>query len=201
MLFNRILPIVSVMLVSFVLTLAYGYWRQRPAPAAAATATAPSPVSRDGVPMIERAAPPGTIGAENGSAPPARPVTAAKDDTQQKPKARQIVVPPRNVDGPTMPVVFSISSRVVNEAEDVPGVAQAGSRRILEGVVYNSSDQNLQLTITEQNPETLDISQTQVLVLAGVQQRFGADDGLKMASGAEVTLHSDPYRDQSQRVP
>ena len=197
--FNRIVPIVSVMLVSFVLTLGYGYWRQRQE--SPPTPTAPGRASRSEVPMTERAAPAATIGADNGSAQPARLATPAKDETQPKPKSREFMVPPRNEDGPPMPVVFSISSRVVNDAADSAGAAQVGSRRILEGVVYNTSDQNLQLTVTEQNPETLDISQTQLLVLRGVQQRFGSDDGLKMASGAEITLHSDPYRDQSQRVP
>lgn len=100
-----------------------------------------------------------------------------------------------------LPVIFSIVSRDVYGAEETPdGSMQNVTNKVTEVLLVNSSDQRLNITATEVDSDH-GISQAQISIAEGAQRRIGVNQGLKMASGAEITLRSNPYRDLKQQVP
>jgi hypothetical protein len=124
---------------------------------------------------------------------PERPPAAA-------PKAQE--APPSNYDGPVLPIVFAFSDRYVYTAEDNDeGNPVNVSKRVKEGIISNSSDKPLAITMTEVNIATQETSQTQIVLGAGTQKHFGTDLGLKMISGDQMTLRSPSYRDLVQQIP
>jgi hypothetical protein len=70
-----------------------------------------------------------------------------------------------------------------------------------EGRVVNTSGEPLIIEVRVLSASTHYTTQAQVSVGAKVQTRFGIDDGLDMQSGDQVTLRSDPFRDQTVQIP
>jgi hypothetical protein len=135
----------------------------------------------------------------------AQPIEAASRKVQERataapPKAQE--APPSNYDGPMLPIVFAFSERYVYTTEDNDeGNPVNVSKRVKEGIISNTSDKPLAITATEVNIATQETSQTQIVLGAGTQKHFGADLGLKMISGDQMTLRSLSYRDLVQQIP
>jgi hypothetical protein len=192
----RALPIVIAMLVSFALTIAYEYWQHRTDSMVSMAPIAPPADERPTAPPRYSAL------AGNDGRPTAHMRTMApRIPVDAQPSAAAISAPPSNDDGPMLPVIFSIVSRDVYGAEETPdGSMQNVTNKVTEVLLVNSSDQRLNITATEVDSDH-GISQAQISIAEGAQRRIGVNQGLKMASGAEITLRSNPYRDLKQQVP
>ena len=129
-----------------------------------------------------------------------RPVEHANDRPPPADQAEE--TPPSNYDGPDLPVVFAFSERSVYTTEEgADGKMVNVSKRVKEGIIFNSSDKALTITATEVNIATQETLQTQFVLNAGTQRHFGSEQGLKMISGDQMTLRSATYRDSVQQIP
>jgi hypothetical protein len=135
----------------------------------------------------------------------AKPTAArpAEQPSDRPPPAHQAPeTPPSNYDGPDLPIVFAFSERSVYTTEEgADGKMVNVSKRVKEGIIFNSSDKPLNITATEVNIATQETSQTQFVLSGGTQRHFGAEQGLKMLSGDQMTLRSAAYKDSVQQVP
>lgn len=105
-------------------------------------------------------------------------------------------------DGPELPVIFTVATRRVYTTEDgSDGEPVNVTKNVTEGVVINSSDGPLTITVTEVNGQTHEKSQAQIVLAQNMQKRFGADQGLSMLSGDEITLRNPSYQELTRQVP
>jgi hypothetical protein len=130
----------------------------------------------------------------------AQPVEPVHDQPASSIQVQE--TPPSIYDGPDLPVVFAFSERSDYTAEENDqGDLINVSKRVKEGIITNSSDKPLTIIAIEVNIPTQDTSQTQFVLGGGAQKHFGADQGLKMISGDQMTLRSPSFKDLVQPIP
>jgi hypothetical protein len=165
------------------------YWSQKNA------APAPAPVASTSPPTPAPVAPsiPELLVAQ-------LPIERVRDRPASSTQARE--TPPSNYDGPDLPIIFAFSERsAYTTEENDEGNMINVTKRVKEGIITNSSDKPLIITAIEVNIPTQDTSQTQFVLSGGAQKHFGADNGLKMISGDQMTLRSPSYKDFVQPIP
>jgi hypothetical protein len=182
------LSIVLTMIASFTLAFAYLYrqrsvvpWVPEPQRAViAAPVPAPGEKIAQSVPAVSRNT---VISQEKG------PIHAA-------PAAE--VTPPGSAEDPPLPVIFSVSTKPVTINDD-----EGPSRREIQpdGILLNSSDKRIALTVVEVNLPTMETTQAQLVLQPNGAMHFGRDWGLKMVSGDQLTLRAAGYQDLTKTIP
>jgi hypothetical protein len=71
----------------------------------------------------------------------------------------------------------------------------------IQGSIINKSNTQLVIDAVIFDPKTRETSKVQLDVAPYSGRPFGADDGLDMQSGDQITLRSAPYRDKLARIP
>jgi hypothetical protein len=131
---------------------------------------------------------------------PSDPVLATEPTVS--PRAVRSDIPENDYDAPELPIVFAFSTRFVYTTEEnEEGNLVNASKQVKEGIVSNSSDKPLVITVTEVNIPTQETSQGQLVIGGGAQLHFGTDQGLKMISGDQITLHSPSHKDFIRIIP
>jgi hypothetical protein len=184
------LHITLTLLVGVAIACGVLYWSGRnaaPAPLAS-TSSSPAPL------------PEAPVALSTPSPVVAQPVARERERPAARTQAQE--TPAGNYDGPDLPVIFAFSERSLYTAEENDrGDLVNVSKRVKEGIITNSSDKPLTITAIEVNIPTQDSWQTQFVLSAGAQKHFGADQGLKMASGDQMTLRSPSFKDLVQSIP
>ena len=182
--------IVAAMTAAFAVTFALLWWQRRhqePPPVAAMPSA----------PATRIATPPQMQVRTHEAAPLPAPVVP-------RPSAPPpIEVPPSNTDGPPMPVLFNIVSRLiqVRQDEESDEGVHAVTKKVNEAIVSNSSGELLVVTASEVKPTTRETFVAQFTLPPGGQMYLGSDQGLQMLSGDELTLRSPRYQDVAQEIP
>jgi hypothetical protein len=187
---RRDLSIVLTMIASFSVAFAYLYCqrivgqrtpeRQRVVIAASRPVVAESGKISQAVPAVSRNA---AVSQEKGQV---RAVPAAE------------VTPPGGADDAPLPVIFSVGTKPVVINDD-----EGPSRREIQpdGILLNSSDKRIALTVIEVNLPTMETTEAQLVLQPSGAMHFGKDWGLKMASGDQLTLRAAGYQELTQTVP
>ena len=163
--------ITLTIIVTFAVSFAFLYWKQsaRQRPILAAPVAMRQAEHPQRTPSL-----PGTEPARAEAAAPARPAQPTPEPTS-------------DVGGPALPVLYKISERTVRTGDaDSPGE----TARVGEVQLANSSDQPLFITVIDVNLPTMETSQTQIMLGPNAEAQVGADNGLKMQSGDQITLRS-----------
>lgn len=103
-------------------------------------------------------------------------------------------------DKPEMPVMFTLVKTTVYVDDENRAGAKI-SQDAYEGIVFNTSENTLDFTVTEVNLPTMEKSESQFTLAKGNQRHFGIAQGLKMLSGDQITLRSQAYRDIAKIIP
>ena len=182
------LSIALTMAASFTLAFAYLY-RQRIVEQRAPerqSVVIPAPVA---VP-VARAAPPVAAARQNAVIPQARVQIPAVPTAQ--------VPPPGRIDDPPLPVIFTVGIKpvMINDDEGPPRWEHQP-----DGILLNSSDKRMAITIIEVNLPTMETTQAQLVLQPNGMMHFGRDWGLKMVSGDQLTLRVAGYQDLTQTIP
>jgi hypothetical protein len=167
--------ILLTMIVSFAVSFAFLYWKQesRRMPAPAPPGAAP-PVASPIVPAPTIARAP--------QAPAVARIT-------QKPAP-----PVETFEGPPLPVMFNVTQQNGEEsAGELAGIAEVH--------IKNSSDGPLAVTVLDENQSTRHTSQAHVLLAPNGETSIGAEDGLNMQSGDQVTVRSSGFSVLTATVP
>jgi hypothetical protein len=184
------------MAVTFSLVFAY-QWSQRrrtELPTVARVLQAPAPVFRPPTMAPPQAQPPSVAAVPESLSSPKRPEGAPAPPPED--------IPPKNDDGPEMPLVFeAVHNTVYVKEEDADGTSHHVNKEVSEGIIVNESDQSFNITAIEVNLSTLETSKAGFLLAKGAQKHFGIDDGLKMQSGDQLTLRSAGFRDMTRTIP
>jgi hypothetical protein len=187
--------IALTMAVTFSLVFAY-QWSQR-----RRTQLPPAPsVLQTSGPMLRAAAtaPPQAQLPHLAAVP--EPISSPKR-SGSAPAAPPEDIPPKNDDGPEMPLVFAaVPSTLYAKEEGPDGITRHVNKEINEGIVMNESDQSFNITAVEVNLATMETSTASFLLAKGAQKHFGIDDGLKMQSGDQLTLRSAGFRDMTRTI-
>lgn len=181
------LYIALTMIVSFTLTFAYLYRprimaQRMPERQRAALAPAPAPNEKvaQSVPAVSRNS------------------AAAQTNVQVHAAPAAEETPPGGMDDQPLPVIFSVATKpiVINDDE-------GPSRREIQpdGILLNSSDKRIALTIVEVNLPTMQTTQAQLVLQANGAMHFGRDRGLKMVSGDQLTLRAAGYQEITKTIP
>jgi hypothetical protein len=184
------------MAVTFSLVFAY-QWSQRrrtELPSVARALPPPAPVFRAPATAPLQAPLPSVAAVPESLSSPKRP--------QGVPASPSEDIPPKNYDGPEMPLVFAaVPNTVYVKEEDADGTTRHVNKEVNEGIVMNESDKSFNITAVEVNFATMETSTAGFLLAKGAQKHFGIDDGLKMQSGDQLTLRSAGYRDMTRTIP
>ena len=108
------------------------------------------------------------------------------------------VTPPGGADDAPLPVIFSVATKPVTINDD-----EGPSRREIQpdGILLNSSDKRIALTVVEVNLPTMETTQAQLVLQPNGAMHFGRDWGLKMVSGDQLTLRAAGYQDLTKTIP
>jgi hypothetical protein len=179
--------IIATMVLSFSVSFAFMWWQRKapelpPTTPLAARAVAHAPIA---APLL----PPSPPTDAPRAFPPAVKDTAAPPPNQ---------APARNDFAPELPVIFGIIKKSVYSAEED---GTGNSTKVNEGIVSNTSDKSLTLAVTEVNIPTQETTAAEVVVPRGTQKHFGAELGLKMLSGDQLTLRNPAYQDLTRQIP
>jgi len=184
------LSIVLTMIASFTLAFAYLYWqhtvgRQAPERQVAVIA-APVPVPMPGENPARSTLPPAHTTIISQDKSPLRTAPAAEE------------TPAGSADDQPLPVIFTVGTRpfVINDDE-------GPSRREIQpdGILLNSSDKRIALTVVEVNLPTMETTEAQLVLQPNGAMHFGRDWGLKMVSGDQLTLRAAGYQGLTQTIP
>jgi hypothetical protein len=182
------LHITLTLLVGVAVACGVLYWSGRNAAPARVASTSSSPAPLPNAPVAPSI--PAVV----------QPIERVQDRPVSRIQAQE--TPPGNYDRPDLPVIFAFAERSLYVAEENDqGEMINVSKRVKEGVITNSSDKPLTITALEVNIPTQDTAQTQFVLSAGAQRHFGADQGLKMISGDQMTLRSPSFKDLVQPIP
>jgi hypothetical protein len=182
------LSIVLTMIASFTLAFVYLY-RQRivgpQGPERQSTAiAAPVPVPRERI----------------GSSMPAvsRNTIIPQEKGQVHAAPAVEVTPAGSADDPPLPIIFGVGTKPVTINDD-----EGPSRREIQpdGLLLNSSDKRIALTVVEVNLPTMETTQAQLVLQPNGAMHFGRDWGLKMVSGDQLTLRATGYQDLTKTIP
>jgi hypothetical protein len=103
-------------------------------------------------------------------------------------------------EGEEIPVVFGII-RKVSLFRDRTTNFESVRREVNEGIVSADPGKTLTVTVIETDMQTQEAMRTTFELAKGAQRHFGAQDGLNMASGDQLRLHSPPYLDLVRTIP
>jgi hypothetical protein len=189
----KTLPLFLTVAITF--TIAFSImWRQRQTPQVPVVAAVPERATNadSPVPRPVRQSMTAMQGWQASPAPTTRSRSAPDSGVAED--------PPSNFDAPELPVMFNIirTSTYVND-DNHEGVKI--SKDVNEGIIFNSSEAALNITVTEVNLPTMESSQAQFTLAKGNQKHFGVAQGLQMMSGDQITLRSPSYRDITQPIP
>ncbi len=106
--------------------------------------------------------------------------------------------PSGGADDAPLPVIFSLNTKPVTINDD-----EGPSRREIQpdGILLNSSDKRIPLTVVEVNLPTMETTQAQLVLQPNGAMHFGRDWGLKMVSGDQLTLRAAGYQDLTKTIP
>ena len=106
--------------------------------------------------------------------------------------------PAGGVDDLPLPVLFSVGTKPVTINDD-----EGPSRREIQpdGILLNSSEKRIALTVVEVNLPTMETTQAQLVLQPNGAMHFGRDWGLKMVSGDQLTLRAAGYQDLTKTIP
>ena len=184
------LHITLTLLVGVAVACGVLYWSGRNAAPARVASTSSSPTPLPDAPVAPSMPKPLVV----------QPIEGVQNPPVSRIPAQE--TPPGNYDRPDLPVIFAFAERSLYVAEENDqGEMINVSKRVKEGVITNSSDKPLTITALEVNIPTQDTAQTQFVLSAGAQRHFGADQGLKMISGDQMTLRSPSFKDLVQPIP
>jgi hypothetical protein len=184
------LSIVLTMIASFVLAFAYLYGQrivgQRAPERQSAVIAAPIPVPVPG----ENTA--------RSTPPPAHTTIISKDKSPVRAAPAAEATPAGGVDDQPLPVIFTVGTRPVVINDD-----EGPSRREIQpdGILLNSSDKRIALTVVEVNLPTMETTEAQLVLQPNGAMHFGRDWGLKMVSGDQLTLRAAGYQGLTQTIP
>jgi hypothetical protein len=184
------LSIVLTMIASFTLAFAYLY-RQR-----IVGQRAPERQSAVIVAPI-----PGPVPGENTarSTPPlAHTTKISQDKSPVRAASAAEATPAGSADDQPLPVIFTVGTRPVVINDD-----EGPSRREIQpdGILLNSSDKRIALTVVEVNLPTMETTEAQLVLQPNGAMHFGKDWGLKMVSGDQLTLRAAGYQGLTQTIP
>jgi hypothetical protein len=108
------------------------------------------------------------------------------------------VTPAGGADDLPLPVLFSVGTKPVIINDD-----EGPSRREIQpdGILLNSSEKRIALTVVEVNLPTMETTQAQLVLQPNGATHFGRDWGLKMVSGDQLTLRAAGYQDLTKTIP
>jgi hypothetical protein len=182
------LSIVLTMIASFTLAFAYLYRQrmvgQRAPERRSAVIAAPDPVSGENT---ARSVP-----------PPAHTTIISQDKSPVRAAPAAETTPAGSVDDQPLPVIFTVGTRPVVINDD-----EGPSRREIQpdGILLNSSDKRIALTVVEVNLPTMETTEAQLVLQPNGAMHFGRDWGLKMVSGDQLTLRAAGYQGLTQTIP
>ena len=178
------------MIASFILAFAYLYWER--------IVGQRLPEGQSTVVAVARPVP--TRGEKISQSIPA--VSRNSEIPQEKLRARAMpaeeATPPSGADDAPLPVIFSVGTKPVVINDDA-----GPSRREMQpdGILLNSSDKRLALTVIEVNLPTMETTQAQLVLQPNGAMHFGRDWGLKMVSGDQLTLRAAGYQELTKTIP
>jgi hypothetical protein len=184
------LSIVLTMIASFTLTFAYLYWQRNMG------RRVPVPLSQS----VAAATPLSTLGERR-----ARPLPEQSPNAAISPQTARVQTVSAaqatlsgGLDDPPLPVMFSLNTRPVVINDD-----EAPSRREIQndGILLNSSDKRIAITVVEVNLPTMETTQAQLVLQPNGMMHFGQDWGLKMVSGDQLTLRAAGYQEITKTIP
>jgi hypothetical protein len=178
------------MIASFTLAFAYLYWQR--------IAGQATPERQSVVIATSRAAV-----AQSRKIPRSMPafslnVAVSQEKSQVRAVPAAEVMPPVSADDAPLPVLFGVATKPVVINDD-----EGPSRREIQpdGVLLNSSDKRIALTVVEVNLPTMETTQAQLVLQPNGAMHFGRDRGLKMVSGDQLTLRATGYQELTKTVP
>ena len=182
------LSIVLTMIASFTLAFAYLYWQRivgRRAPERqSAVLAAPIPVPSENP--------------ARSTPLPAHTTIISQDKSQVRAAPAAEATPAGSADDQPLPVIFTVGTRPVVINDD-----EGPSRREIQpdGILLNSSDKRIALTVVEVNLPTMETTEAQLVLQPNGAMHFGKDWGLKMISGDQLTLRAAGYQELTQTIP
>jgi hypothetical protein len=184
------LSIVFTMIASFILAFAYLYWQRMVGQRVPERQSAViAPIRAPG----ESRAPSTPAAARNTIVPQEN---AQRNPVPAAPAAE--ATPTGGADDIPLPVIFSVGTKpaIINDDE-------GPSRREIQpdGILLNSSDKRIALTVIEVNLPTMESTQAQLVLQPNGAMHFGRDWGLKMTSGDQLTLRAPGYQDLTKTIP
>lgn len=184
------LSIALTMIASFALAFAYLYRLrivgQRAPERQSAVIAVPRPVLAPGETISQ-------------SAPAvSRNAATSQERAQVRAVPAEEVTPPSGANDAPLPVIFSVATKPVVINDD-----EGPSRREIQpdGILLNSSDKRIALTVVEVNLPTMETTQAQLVLQPNGAMHFGRDWGLKMVSGDQLTLRAAGYQELTQNIP
>jgi hypothetical protein len=182
------LSIVLTMIASFILAFAYLYWQRiaghRAPERQSAVFAAPIPAPGE---RIARTMPAAARNAKDSQ---------EKNSVHAAPAAE--LIPAGSADDLPLPVIFGLGTKPVTINDD-----EGPSRREIQpdGILLNSSDKRIALTVIEVNLPTMETTQAQLVLQPNGAMHFGRDWGLKMISGDQLTLRAAGYQELTKTIP